>query len=165
MASLDIKKLYKSPMFDHLTEAELTAFSAVFTQRSLGAGTTIFVENMAGESLYLIGAGTVQISCMLAEGEERTLVVLGPDDIFGELAILQDAPRSSTARVMEDVDLYCLSRADFAAFCDEHQGTGLKLLRNVMKSFCDRLRQNREEYREMVLLALNERGFSARKAK
>jgi len=117
-------------------------------------GTTVFVENMPGESLYIIRQGAIKISKMIAEGEEKTLVILGADEIFGEMAILDGAHRSATARVAEKAHLLSIRKSDFEKLCEKEPRLALKLTRNIVRIFSSRIRENNEEYREMLLWSL-----------
>lgn len=146
--------LKDSALFKGLTDNEIELLSDVFGEKHIAEGKTVFVENMPGESLYLIQQGTIKVSKMLAEGDEKILVVLGPEDFFGEMAILEGAPRSATARIAEDAQLLSMQRKDFEALCDEHPKLGLKLMRNIIRTFSQRLRENNEEYREMLIWSM-----------
>jgi CRP-like cAMP-binding protein len=120
----------------------------------MGEGTTVFIENMPGESLFLVKKGTIRISKMFSEGDEKTLVVLGPEDIFGELAVLDGLPRSATARVAEDAELISLKKKDFERLCTEYPPLALKLITNIVKVFSQRVREANEEYRDMLTWTL-----------
>jgi CRP-like cAMP-binding protein len=117
-------------------------------------GTTVFIENMPGESLFLVSKGTVRISKMFAEGDEKTLVVLGPEDIFGEMAVIDGLPRSATARVAEDAELISLKKKDFDTLCKENPGLALKLTMNIVRVFSKRIREANDEYRDMLIWSL-----------
>lgn len=143
-----------SPLFKDLSGIELQKLEPLFDEKRIVEGKTVFIENMPGECLYLIEEGSVKISKMLAEGDEKILVILGPEDFFGEMAILEGAPRSATARVAEDARLLSLQRKDFETLCDENPRLGLKLMRNIIRTFSRRLQDNNEEYREMLIWSL-----------
>ena len=64
-------------------------------------GTVLFKENESGREMFVIQSGKVKISKMV-RGEEQVLATLGPGDFFGEMAILNNKPRSATATVVED---------------------------------------------------------------
>lgn len=122
--------------------------------REMGEGTTVFLENMPGESLFLIKKGTIRISRMFAEGDEKTLVVLGPEDIFGEMAVIDGLPRAATARVAEAAELISLKKTDMDRLCREDPPLALKLVSNIVKVFSKRVREANEEYREMLIWSL-----------
>jgi CRP-like cAMP-binding protein len=106
-------------------------------------GMTVFVENMPGESLFLIRQGAIKISRMLAEGDEKTLVILGAEEIFGEMAILDAAPRSATARVAEEARLLSIRKADYEVLCEQNPRLALKLTRNIVRVFSRRIEKTR----------------------
>ena len=143
-----------SVMLRDLSEADLQTLAALCETREMGEGTTIFLENMPGEALFLIRKGIVRISKMFAEGDEKTLVVLGPEDIFGEMAIVDGLPRSATARVTEDAELISLKKKDFEALCKKDPGLGLKLVMNIVRVFSKRIREANDEYQDMLLWSM-----------
>lgn len=141
----------KNPLFSGFSLEELRIFSSIISDKNIAAGMTVFIEGMPGESLFIIEEGTIRISKMLAEGEEKTLVVLGVDDFFGEMAILDGSPRSATARVIEDAKLLLLKKSDFELLCDENPKIGLKFVRNIVKVFTGRVRDSNDALREILL--------------
>jgi CRP-like cAMP-binding protein len=154
---VDFAGLDDSRIFSGLSGAEINTLENIFKFKEMGAGKTVFIENMQGESLYLIKKGTIRISKMLAEGDEEVLVVLGPADVFGEMAIFDGAHRSATARVAEDVILFSLSKTDFEALSVKDPALCLKLAINIIRLFSERIRSSQSAHREMLLDALNRR--------
>jgi CRP-like cAMP-binding protein len=117
-------------------------------------GTTVFIENMPGESLFLIRSGAVRISKMFTEGNEMTLIVLGPADVFGEMAVIDGQPRAVTARVIEEAELISLRKQDFARLCQEYPALALKLVLNIVGVFTRQIREANDEYRDMLTWSL-----------
>ncbi len=152
MARLDA--IISSPLFKGMSKEEIVCLAPLFTERAMSEGAIVFVENMPGESLFLIRKGAVKISKMIAEGEEKILVVLGTEDFFGEMALLEGERRSATARVAEDAELLSLKKSDFDALCDSNPPLALKLLRNITLAFQRRVRESEEEYRDMLLWSM-----------
>jgi len=149
---MELDFLKSCMVFKELEIIDLNILLPMFKKKEIEAGKTVFVENMPGESLYLIEEGEIDISKMLSEGDEQLLVTIGPGEVFGELAILDKAPRSATARVSKDVVLWRLEREDFEVLCDDHPVSALRFVRNLVNLFCNRIRENNQEYREMILL-------------
>ncbi len=143
-----------SVMLRDLSEDDLQILATLCETRQMGEGTTIFIENMPGEALFLIRKGIVRISKMFAEGDEKTLVVLGPEDIFGEMAIVDGLPRSATARVAEDAELISLKKKDFESLCQQKPELALKVVMNIVKVFSKRTREANDEYRDMLLWSM-----------
>ena len=147
----DFSAINGSMMLQGLAAEELARLAGFCELRTMGEGTTVFIENMPGESLFLVKKGTIRISKMFAEGDEKTLVVLGPEDIFGEMAIIDGLPRSATARVAEDAELISLKKPDFEKLSREDAALALKLLINIASAFSGRVREANDEYREMLI--------------
>ncbi len=87
-------------------------------------GETVFAEGDAGESLYMILAGKVEVRKLTA-GEDAKIGELGPGEYFGEMALLGEGSRSASAIAASALDVLVLPRSDFAALTD-----GLAELRN-----------------------------------
>ena len=85
---------------------------------------------------------------------EVITVVLGPEDIFGEMAVIDGLPRSATARVAEDAELISLKKKDLEKLCIENAALALKLVSNIVKVFSKRVREANEEYRDMLIWAM-----------
>jgi CRP/FNR family transcriptional regulator, cyclic AMP receptor protein len=150
----DFSPLKDSIMLQGLAGADLARLAGYCEMRKMAPGTTVFIENMPGESLFLVKQGTINISKMFAEGDEETLVVIGPAEIFGEMAIIDGLPRSATARVAEEAELISLNRPSFERLCADDAVLALKLIRNIVKVFSQRVREANEEYRDMLIWSL-----------
>ncbi len=150
----DFAAIKKSVMLHGFTDDDLSKLAVFCEMREMSESTTVFIENMPGEALFLIKSGTVRISKMFAEGDEKTLVVIGPEDIFGEMAVIDGLPRSATARVAEDAQLISLKKNNFERLCAEDAALALKLLSNIVRVFSQRVRESSEEYRDMLIYSM-----------
>lgn len=150
----DFSTIKNSTMIQGFSDDDLAKLSEYCEMREMSEGTTVFIENMPGESLFLVKKGTIRISKMFAEGDEKTLVVLGPEDVFGEMAVIDGLPRSATARVAEDAELISLKKKDLERLCTENAPLALKLVSNIVKVFSKRVREANEEYRDMLIWSL-----------
>jgi len=112
--------LRKNYLLSGLTEDEFQTILGYITREKFKMNATIFVENMQGESMFFITSGRVKITRMVAEGEEKVLVELAEGGSFGELALVNDGAREVTARVVEDANIYKLSRESFEKLFHEH---------------------------------------------
>ena len=155
MSQADLLKLKNSPIFNGMAAKEIEFLGSVFTHNLVAEGKTIFVENMPGEALYLIGEGTVKISQMLAEVDEQGLIMLSDGDIFGEMAVIDGGKRSASARVVKQTKLYSLSRSDFNSLVREKPRLGVQLTLNIARIFSQRTRQAKNDYRTMLTHSLN----------
>ncbi len=150
----DFSTISNSIMLQGFSGEELSKLAGYCEIREMNEGTTVFIENMPGESLFLVKKGTIRISKMFAEGDEKTLVVLGPEDIFGEMAVIDGLPRAATARVAENAELISLKKKDLERLCQDDAPLALKLVSNVVKVFSKRVREANEEYRDMLIWSM-----------
>lgn len=157
-ATTPLAELHKSPLFKNLTTEQLATLNAFFKVKTVAEGATIFIENMQGESLYLVEKGTIKISKMLAEGDEQVMAIFGPDDVFGEMAVFTGGCRSASARVAEEAVLFSLSRTDYNKLSELDPRLCLQLTRNIVAIFSERIRASQQDYREMLLAAVGRKG-------
>lgn len=155
MARVSLTSLKDCFLFQGLNGPELDLLASLFQERELTSGKTVFVEQMPGESLYIIRKGVVRITRLLTEGNEKTLVILKDKDVFGEMAVVDGATRFATARVDSDATLLSLRKDDFEKLCAAQPAVALKFLKNIVCLYAQRVRENSEEYREMLAWSLN----------
>lgn len=157
MAVESLEVIQNCPLLMGLDETEAKQLATAFHEQSFGEGATVFLEQFPGESLFVIVEGTVRISRMMAEGDEQVLGILGPEEMFGEFAIIDGGPRLVTARAADQLKLYRLGRAYFEKICQVKPSLGLKLLRNITRVFAGKMRDSQDEYRQMLLWTLGRR--------
>ena len=154
MSQVNFTDLSNSQIFDGMASTEIEYLSSIFTLNQLPEGKTVFVENMPGESLYLIKQGTVKISQMLAEVEEVDLMTLGAGDVFGEMAIIDAGNRVVRASITKSATLYSLNRKTFNILVSEKPRLGLQLTLNIVRIFSARIRKAKTDYRTMLTTSL-----------
>jgi CRP/FNR family transcriptional regulator, cyclic AMP receptor protein len=108
--------LVRNPLFAQLAPADLDRLAALFRRRRYRAGEPVFREGDPGTALYIIESGEVKILLGGAEGKEVVLSLLAPGEFFGELALLDGAPRSADAVTTVPSELLVLPRDDFLQF-------------------------------------------------
>jgi len=94
-------QLARVPFFDGLTREALAMFAGVTSEESHATGTKLFQYGDPGDKLFIILEGKVRISREVAGMGEEALAVLGPGEVFGEMSLLDESPRSADARVHE----------------------------------------------------------------
>ena len=154
MSQINLSDLSGSPLFKGMATKEVEYLNSIFTLSQVVAGKTVFVENMPGESLYLIRQGTVQISQMLAEVDEQDLMTLEAGELFGEMAVIDGGNRSVTARIVKNAVLFVLKRKDFNKLVSEQPRLGLQLTLNIVRIFSARTRSAKKDYRTMLTASL-----------
>lgn len=103
-------------------------------------GEILFSEYEPGDSFFLIQSGRVQISKIMGD-IEKTIDILQPPEIFGEMAILEDAPRSATAIALDNVKVLELNRANFEVLMMGNPQIALRLLKLFTKRIYDQKRR------------------------
>jgi CRP-like cAMP-binding protein len=127
-------------LFANLPAAELSGLSKHLTRRTFRRATMIFHKDQAGDTLYIIESGRVRIFLAAEGGEELTLREHGAGEGFGELALLDGAPRSASAEAIEDTVTYTLNRIEFQRYLVEAPQLSLaliKLLSSRMRELTD----------------------------
>lgn len=154
------KILEDSSLFQGLTKRESEILASLLTVKNISEGKVVFLENMPGESLYIIKSGAVKISRMLASGREKTVVVLGADDLFGELAIFDDSPRSVSAYIAEDAELLCFHKMGFEQLCKDEPTVALKISLNVIRVFTRWVSECQSDYQQLLKWCLGKSAMS-----
>jgi CRP/FNR family transcriptional regulator, cyclic AMP receptor protein len=101
------------PLFSGLPEDELERFAELTRERAYPKGSVILFQDDPGDSLFVLRSGRVKVVLIGEDGREVILGVLEPGAHFGELALIDDQPRSAHVIAMEDAQLLILRREDF----------------------------------------------------
>jgi CRP/FNR family transcriptional regulator, cyclic AMP receptor protein len=108
-----VESLARIPFFAGLDAAALERVAAGTRSRRFRRGEVIFHVGDPGDALFIIVTGQVKISVPSETGDEAILATLGPGDVFGELALLDGAPRSATATALSAMEAVVLPRDRF----------------------------------------------------
>ncbi len=122
--------------FRDLPRTPLTVFKDSFERLFLRAGEEIFSEGDEGREAYIIQSGNVRITCRREGSRELMLAHMLHGDLFGELALIDEKPRSATAVAITDAELITLDREAFMRDVSAHPDRILQLL----EVFTERLR-------------------------
>ncbi len=144
-----VEALQRAALFKDFTETGIKIFAAIALEKSIPAGTPLFVENMVGESLFIVKSGTVKITRRTAEGEKE-LAVLGAGEHLGELALLAKSVRLVTAVAASNCEVVELSQRDFARLQPQKPQACLKLAGAIAQDLAQRVADSRELLRELT---------------
>jgi CRP/FNR family cyclic AMP-dependent transcriptional regulator len=140
--------LDKISLFSDLSESEIQAVTKLAVTRNFPKNTMILCEGDQSDSLYVILSGKVRVFLSDDEGKEVTLNVQSEDEYFGELALLDSAPRSASVVTLEKTRLAVISKPAFEKCMENNPGIPLKISRGLAR----RLRELSESVRSLALM-------------
>ncbi|MEE9490809.1 MAG: cyclic nucleotide-binding domain-containing protein [Dehalococcoidia bacterium] len=134
--------LKKVDILNGLSDSQLEEVAELCREQTFNADDIIFKENDKSSELYLIQDGLVEITLSVPEpGTEKSLVTLGNGQIFGEMALLDEGPRTASARCIADgTRLWVAKRADFISLCEKDTGIGFIVMKNIAADLSFKLR-------------------------
>jgi len=138
-----IQFLKTVPFFDRLSNRQLKRVSDIMFQRTYEADETIFEEGQPGAALFLILDGKIAIE-ICRESETTRLAVLETGAFFGEMALLDETPRSASARALERTRTLALYRNDLNGLRHRHPRTACQIYQSIATMIGDRLRSTNE---------------------
>jgi CRP/FNR family cyclic AMP-dependent transcriptional regulator len=147
----NMELLQNNMLFRGSSREEMEVILGLFQDRQLKQNTTIFAENMPAEALYIVKSGSVRITMMVGEGEEIGLLLLGPGEFFGELALVQEANRLVTARSETPVELLLLTRNDFQTMLGIVPQAAARALMIITKLLAMRVKTYSEKFKEYLV--------------
>jgi CRP-like cAMP-binding protein len=148
-----LEVLRSVPLFRQVAETDLQALAQMVHARDFPKGNVILSQGDEGQALFLIRRGQVKVSVLAEDGREVILSVLGPGSFFGEMALLDDEPRSAHVIAMEDTTILQLRREDFRNRLKAAPELAVSLLRELSR----RLRRADDTIASLMLLDVNGR--------
>ncbi len=141
--------LRKSPLFRDFSETGLAIFASIAAEKAVPAGAPLFVENMVGESMFIVKSGTVRITLREEQGE-RTLTTVGAGEHVGELALLARSVRLVSAVADTDCQVLELAQRDFYRLQPQKPQACLKLALAIAGDLARKAAEGREELRSLA---------------
>lgn len=140
---MELKDLLASvEMFAGLSDDKLAKLAAIFEEHTFGRDEKLFSQGDEADRLYLVRDGFVEI---VVESDDhpdgRTIVNLGPGQSVGEMALVDQGPRSATVRAATDnTRVASVSHANFEALCEDDSDIGYQVMRNIAADLSFRIR-------------------------
>jgi CRP/FNR family cyclic AMP-dependent transcriptional regulator len=144
-----VENLFRNiPLFSGLQEEDLKTISSHAITRSYAKNTIIINEGDLTDSMYVILSGRVKVFLSNEEGKEIVINTMGEGEYFGELAMLDKAPRSASVMTMEPCRLSMISKSHFDACLAQNPAIALKLIETLTQ----RIRHLTENVKNLALL-------------
>ena len=115
-------------LFEHLNDDDRASLAEAIDVRELAAGDTLFKAGEPGEALYVVRSGEIELFIKDTAGQRIALALVGAGEMFGELALLDQGPRTATAIAMSDTELLELDRDDLLLLFQRSPAAALRLL-------------------------------------
>jgi CRP/FNR family cyclic AMP-dependent transcriptional regulator len=136
------------PLFASFPEDQLRMLTSVVTRKSLPRSSTVMASGDATDSLYIVLSGRLKVMMSDAEGKEVILSILGPGEFFGEMGLIDDAPRSASVVSIEPCELLSIAKRDFKKCLAEN----FEMAQAVMRGLVRRLRDADRKIGSLALL-------------
>jgi CRP/FNR family transcriptional regulator, cyclic AMP receptor protein len=147
-----VSLLAEVPLFQLLDADERAALAQLMEQANFPSGYRIFQEGEAGDRMYVVCSGGVELATADKLGQKLVLTTASRGDLFGELSLLDHGPRTAHATVTEDAELLVLDRATLVDFIRRRPEVAL----DMMAVMGGRVRTTTNRLRQMATRNANE---------
>jgi CRP/FNR family transcriptional regulator, cyclic AMP receptor protein len=142
IANVEVLKL--CPIFANLTNKELKKLSALIYERSYQPGEYLFEKGQPGTAMFIIKTGLVKV-VVPGHELELELATIHPEDFLGELALLDDTPRSASAKATEKTESLAFFREDLSELIETYPVIAVKIMRDLAIIIGQRLKASNEQ--------------------
>jgi len=153
---MDPALLKKVSMFSGLSDDALRAIAEVAIPKHYAKGKLILLAEEEGDTLFVIGKGTVKVSITSEDGREVILSILREGDFFGEMSLLDGKPRSATVTALEDTEAFLIRRPEFLKLLEKVPQISIRLLEELT----GRLRKADKKIESLALMDVTGRIIS-----
>ncbi len=140
----------KARLFEDMIDRELDIMLGVLEIKPFPMDSNVFQEGVIGREFYIILTGSVQVFKADGKNKEHQIAKLKAGQTFGEMALLDQLPRSASVSTLENSTLAVLSQDGFRALAVKDPGVYSHLLLNMAKEFSARLRSMDEKFVKMM---------------
>ena len=156
-SSSKLAVLRKHPYFADLAPEAFDQLCRYAKHSTLKRGATICSKGDPGNSLIAVISGTVKISVSSADGRSAILNLIGPGEIFGEVAVLDGQARTADATANTNCEIFVIDRREFLPFVRSQPALAMKFI----ELLCTRLRWTSDQVEQLILQNLPGRLASA----
>ncbi|HEV8494708.1 MAG TPA: ATP-binding protein [Candidatus Angelobacter sp.] len=142
-----MQTLAACPLFSQLKPDELRALEQAAREQNFAANQEIFHEGDTGDGVYVVKSGQVRISGLVGDKVRHVFSCIEPGEIFGEMAVLENKPRSASAAAAADSVIYFIPREAMLKLVESSPPLAMGLLREIS----NRLREFNRQYIQEVL--------------
>ncbi len=151
--TMDTAILKQVALFQGLTHSQLQKIASIATEKSFAAGASVFREGDPGHEMYIIVEGRVRISKMVPGVGEEALAILEKGQYFGEMALIEEGPRSADAIAHVSCRLYEIQRERLDQLMFTDKELAYVLLWTFVRTLSERLRETNDKIRGFFALS------------
>lgn len=140
--------LRQVPLFSGLDSTDMKTLMGVITRRKYPKEAVIFFEHDPGDAMFMIITGRIKVTILSDDGREIILSMLSDNDFFGEMALLDNEPRSATAIAVQETEVAVLYQKDFLSIVEKRP----RVLINLLSALSSRLRKANHQIGSLALL-------------
>jgi len=134
--------LAKTSLFGDFTREQRERLAALARRRQWPAGEIVFVEMSEGDEFYVVEEGTAAVQIALANKDsEFEIIRLGPGEVVGEVAFIEEGQRSATVSAETDLTMLVWDNAELRAACEQDFELGYRLVTAIARVLAARLRR------------------------
>lgn len=127
----EVELLRRIPIFKDLKKKDLKTISGILYERTYEQGEYMFETGQPGAAMFIIKSGELMIYRRKASGEEVQLATLGDGEFVGELALLDNSPRSASAYVSQKTTAFAIFRSDLDHLLEHHSHLGMHVMKKL----------------------------------
>ena len=128
-----VSMLQQVPLFSGMEAEDLAKLANYLYTKSMSRGQVLFQQGDRGDEFLIVTGGSVKVELVNPDGKELTLAILKPYQFLGELALLDDFPRSANAIALEDGTLLALNKRDFLHVVTQYPRMSLPITRQLTR--------------------------------
>jgi len=147
------ESLRRIPLFSHVSDADLDSIASLLIERRFPKNKTIVEEGLSGDYMYVLREGQVKVTKLSSDGREKILELLEAGDFFGEMSLLDSAPRSASVKALAEARVLALSRHDFLSLLKRSPDLAMAVVQELTR----RLRQVDEQASSLSFQRVKER--------
>lgn len=148
-----IKLLSSSFLFSGLNDEEFEKIAAFAKVKKISGDKTVFSKGDPGNSMFAVISGRLKVQNISEDGKSLIMGFLEPGAVFGEIAVLDNKPRTASILSVEPSELLVIDRAPFMRFLETYPSVAIKL----MMAICERLRTTDEFLENLVFMSVTSR--------
>lgn len=144
---VEYEMLKEAVLFKGLSDSELDIISKKVFLKPYKKGSTLFVEGMPGEVLYIVAEGSIDIIKKTKDGD-KVIANLGKGEIVGEMSIIDSGARTATGKTGEDSKLIVVTKNSFMEMLDSDPAITAKILMSLLRIINRRLRVTDKKFEQ-----------------